>query len=543
MTFSLNNLVRETSATVGTGNLDLNGAPSGYRSFVSGIGDGNSTYYVITDGVDFEIGIGTVTAGAVDALARETVIDSSNAGAKVSFAEGNKTVYCALPAQKSASFDDVETLTVGNGQTLDISGGTLALADNQIDGAKIASLPVEKLVGSIDPDTLSLADGTEAAPSVSFANDADTGLYRSGEDALATAIGGTQEAITGSGQSKLHGTQSMYDWLTSTYCVLEIGDCVALSANVNNGGGLWSHNAHRDSGATWRAKVTNTVGQLGWSAGNGGYFYMDFADTTTAGDVPSFFRGVQFRRNAYSGVSANIGETNTPSDGNILYVKSTDGAQSNIIKAVNYGNVTVASVRNVATSGGTSGSDACMNVSKATSNNRSINTAGTINANGADYAEYIRKAPSCGMIEKGDICGLNTDGDLTRTYGDALSFRIKSTAPCMVGGDDWFTEELIEKDDYDGEDYAAYKADFETRLEAARQQVDRIAYAGRVPLNNPQEKTFNVGDYIVPVAAGAGIDWEAVSKTNATFEQYKSAIGVVEKICDDGRPFVSVKIG
>ena len=41
--------VKETTTTTGTGTINLAGAASGFQSFVSGVGDGNTTYYAITD--------------------------------------------------------------------------------------------------------------------------------------------------------------------------------------------------------------------------------------------------------------------------------------------------------------------------------------------------------------------------------------------------------------------------------------------------------------------------------------------------------------
>ena len=107
--------VRETTTTTGTGTITLSGtSPTGYQTF-SAVGNGNTTYYTINAGAQWEVGIGTYT-GAGPSLSRDTVLASSNAGALVDFAAGTKDVFCDYPASKSIS-DGFGLLTVPNGGT------------------------------------------------------------------------------------------------------------------------------------------------------------------------------------------------------------------------------------------------------------------------------------------------------------------------------------------------------------------------------------------------------------------------------------------
>lgn len=107
MALVLNDRVKETSTTTGTGTLDLGGAVQDFEGFVSAIGDGNTTYYAIvnTGTGEFEVGIGTVTDAATDTLSRDTVISSSNSDALVNFTSGTKDVFCTLPASKAVVED------------------------------------------------------------------------------------------------------------------------------------------------------------------------------------------------------------------------------------------------------------------------------------------------------------------------------------------------------------------------------------------------------------------------------------------------------
>jgi hypothetical protein len=193
-----------------------------------------------------------------------------------------------------------------------------------------------------------------------------------------------------------------------------------------------------------------------------------------------------------------------------------------------------------------------------TANSRSINAGGTINASGADYAEYMTKAGDF-TIAKGDVVGIDSNGKLTNVFASAVSFMVKSTDPSYVGGDSWGNEESLglkkpiepsrnqsteETEAETDEDFAArqtqYEADkiaFYAALEAARQLVDRIAFAGQVPVN---VMGATAGQYIIPVNDNGAIKGEAVS--NPTFEQYQVAVGKVIAIESDGRAKIIVKV-
>jgi hypothetical protein len=133
MALVINDRVKETSTTTGTGTFNLAGAETGYESFVSGVGTGNTTYYAIelNSANQWEVGIGTVTSGSPDTLSRDTIISSSNSDAAVTFSAGTKNVFCTLPAKKTISpvmdattFVVTHASTITEDQTLD--SGVLA---------------------------------------------------------------------------------------------------------------------------------------------------------------------------------------------------------------------------------------------------------------------------------------------------------------------------------------------------------------------------------------------------------------------------------
>jgi len=135
MALVINDRVKETSTTTGTGTLDLAGAATGFETFVAGIATGNTTYNAIfNQGTsEWEVGLGTVTDATPDTLARTTVITSSNSDSAVTFTAGTKDVFCTLPASKAVYLDAsgdpvgaianvVEDTTPQLGGNLDVNG-------------------------------------------------------------------------------------------------------------------------------------------------------------------------------------------------------------------------------------------------------------------------------------------------------------------------------------------------------------------------------------------------------------------------------------
>ncbi len=271
--------------------------------------------------------------------------------------------------------------------------------------------------------------------------------------------------------------------------------------------------------------------------------------------------------------------------------------------------------------GGASSAATAARFGRSSTTGRSINAAGTINASGADYAEYMTKADGCGAIAKGDVVGVDADGKLTKSWAAAKSFVVKSTDPAYVGGDSWAAHlppkpvdpgaapmaptapiapaplpaapVAPEREEGEGDDTftprladffaaclsyealaaehaahdeaaaaftaslaeheaalaaweaskAAYDADlpaWEADLEKARRCVDRIAFAGQVPVNIAG--TFAVGDYLIAAARGGGIEAVAVAEADITFDQYRRRLGKVWAI-REGRPWIDVQHG
>ena len=136
MAHVLNDRVKETSTSTGTGTINLAGAATGFETFVAGIGNSNTTYYSIVHQTadEWEVGLGTVTDASPDTLSR-TPISSSNSDSAVDFTSGTKDVFCTLPASKAFALDNS-----GNASTSgSITGGSLVADNITIDSSTVSS--------------------------------------------------------------------------------------------------------------------------------------------------------------------------------------------------------------------------------------------------------------------------------------------------------------------------------------------------------------------------------------------------------------------
>jgi hypothetical protein len=142
MALVINDRVKETTTTTGTGAVSLAGAVTGFETFAAGVGNSNTTYYAIVHqtAAEFEVGLGTLDGDSSD-LTRTTVISSSNSDSAVDFAAGTKDVFCTVPASKLIFEDANNDATVGRNLTvtgdLTVSGDDITMATNTSGAALI----------------------------------------------------------------------------------------------------------------------------------------------------------------------------------------------------------------------------------------------------------------------------------------------------------------------------------------------------------------------------------------------------------------------
>lgn len=210
-------LVRELCHEGGTGPLTPSGAVPGHRRFAGSVPVDRDFHYTIA-GVaqpdQWEVGTGHLDSAG--RLVRAAIAASSDGGARVDFAPGLKTIALTVAADwfEAQAMVAAEMASVGDAVTAlgDALDGKQPLsttheavpvgeAGDMITvrrGADWVNIPIATLAYRdaggrlLAGAALAGVDGSAAEPSVSFASDPDTGLFRPAANIVALATGGTE---------------------------------------------------------------------------------------------------------------------------------------------------------------------------------------------------------------------------------------------------------------------------------------------------------------------------------------------------------------
>jgi hypothetical protein len=350
--------VQETTTTSGTGSVTLLGAVSGFQSFAV-VGNTNTTYYTITDGAQWEVGIGTYSTSG-PTLARTTVLSNSNGNTTpITLSGGTAQVFVTYTAEKSVNLDASGNVTPlgtiasgtwqgttvgvsygGTGVTASSGGNSVVLRDvnqntslNNIfrnitstvsaAGTTVltaASSFTQVLTGSTT-QTYQLPDATTLTNGASFQfNNNSTGalfIVNNGSGAVATvpAGGATQLFLTST--STANGTWDTHGFLPEN--ILWGTNSLYLATDVITGG-------------TWNGGTIGTAyGGTGLTSfTSGGALYATSTSSLTSGTLPVTAGGTNvtsFTANGIvygSGTSA-LGVTSAGTTGQVL-LANTGGA-------------------------------------------------------------------------------------------------------------------------------------------------------------------------------------------------------------------------
>jgi hypothetical protein len=350
--------VQETTTTSGTGAITLLGAVSGFQSFAV-VGNSNTTYYTITDGAQWEVGIGTYSTSG-PTLARTTVLSNSNGNTSpITLSGGTAQVFVTYTAEKSVNLDASGNVTPlgtiasgtwqgttvgvsygGTGVTASSGGNSVVLRDanqntslNNIfrnitstvsaAGTTVltaASSFTQVLTGTTT-QTFQLPDATTLTNGASFQfNNNSTGalsIVNNGSGAVATvpAGGATQLFLTST--STANGTWDTHGFIPEN--ILWGTNSLYLATDVITGG-------------TWNGGTIGTAyGGTGLTSfTSGGALYATSTSSLTSGTLPVTAGGTNvttFTANGIvygSGTSA-LGVTSAGTTGQVL-LANTGGA-------------------------------------------------------------------------------------------------------------------------------------------------------------------------------------------------------------------------
>ena len=307
--------VQETTTTSGTGSVTLLGAVSGFQSFAV-VGNGNTTYYTITDGAAWEVGIGTYSTSG-PTLARTTVLSNSNGNTTpITLSGGLTQVFVTYTAEKSVNLDASDNVTplgtissgTWQGTTVGVSyGGTGVTASSGANSVMLRDANQNTSVNNIFRNTTSTvsAAGTTVLTAASSYSQVLTGTTTQTyqlPDATTLSNGASFQFnnnstgnlfIVDNGSNAIHtiaagGATQIY--LTSTSTANGTWDVHGyIPEGANWGTNLLALGSTVITGGTWNGGTIGTAyGGTGLTSfTSGGALYATSTSSLTSGTLPT----------------------------------------------------------------------------------------------------------------------------------------------------------------------------------------------------------------------------------------------------------------
>ena len=305
MALVINNRVRETTSTTGTGAVTFAGAVDGFQTFAAGIGNSNTTYYAISLNTanEWEVGLGTLN-GDSSTLTRTTVLESSNSDSAVDFAAGSKEIFCTLPSEKAVYLDAsdnqvggftslVADTTPQLGGDLDVNGNAIvSVSDGDIpinaNGTGMVTMTANSVTGDVIPGKFG---GTNFTGSILLGH-STTGTLSSATNNIGIGFYALDRVSSG-GSNIAIGYNALTKMQTS-------GSNVAIGYNSQ----FWNDTACNDNTSVGSGSLQN-IGTSGAVAINNSAFGRGSIAGVTSGDYNI-------------GIGYNGGDNITTGSGNVI---------------------------------------------------------------------------------------------------------------------------------------------------------------------------------------------------------------------------------
>jgi hypothetical protein len=330
MALIIKDRVKETTTTTGTGTVTLVGASTGFRSFAD-IGNANTTYYCISGGSQFEVGIGTYTASGTT-LSRDTVLSNSlGTTALINFSAGTKDVFVTYPSDKAILGTTSAVASTGTGSVVLSNAPSLTGEVTIGNATDTATITLGK---SEDSQTVNIATGIVFDTKTKTIN-----IGTNGDSGSLTNI--TIGSIGGASTTTFNGSNTLSGTLSGSFSGNVNATFLSASSTINLGG---------ETGSTAQNLATNqTAGTFNFLTGQTSAI-LNIGGTTSATGAINIGRStgnqaINIQNGAASTGATNIGSTT--STGTITIGRSTAAQTVNIAtgttaasttKTINIGN-------------------------------------------------------------------------------------------------------------------------------------------------------------------------------------------------------------